>query len=264
MTITQLFVFPIKSLAGIAVNSSELTPKGLKYDRRWLLLDKNGVHVTQRTHPILVLFKTTLLDNGIGVHYKNEEIFIPFNLGKRKKDPINANVWDDQFKTYEVSKEISKWFTLKLDKEVRLVYQPDDSFRQADQTYANSPSDDVSAADGFPILIISDESLAELNSRLDEPVDMLRFRPNIVVNGLKAFGEDELGLITSGQFSLLGVKNCGRCIMVTNDLNDGKLGKEPLNTLSRFRASGNKVLFGRNFIPRRLGLVKIGDELIAE
>lgn len=260
ITISELYVFPIKSLAGIALESAELTKKGLKYDRRWLLVDKKGVHITQRTHPQLVLFRTSILENGIGVLHEKDDILVPFVPETKKQ--IIADVWGDQFDVVEVKEQLSKWFSLRLSEEVKLVYQPDNSFRQADQKYAKSLNDDVSAADGFPVLVISEASLEDLNSRLQNPVEMLRFRPNIVLKGLPAFAEDKLNLIKSNDASLLGVKNCGRCIMITNDLKEGKLSKEPLNTLSRYRKEGNKILFGRNFIPQKLGFLKVGDTFV--
>lgn len=261
ITISQIYIFPIKSLAGISVESAELTSKGLKYDRRWLVVNENGFHVTQRTHPEMVFFKTSILKNGIRVRYKKEEIVVPFEPTTLNR--VEVDVWGDKFHAKEVSTEISEWFTAKLGESVRLVFQPDDCFRAADSKYATSDTDEVSAADGYPVLIISEASLADLNVRLLQPVEMLRFRPNIVVQGLPAFGEDELGFVTGNDFSLLGVKNCGRCIMVTNDLKTAKLGKEPLHTLATFRKEGNKVLFGRNFIPQKLGKVAIGEELVS-
>ncbi|SOE23431.1 hypothetical protein SAMN06298216_3820 [Spirosomataceae bacterium TFI 002] len=262
MEITQLYIYPIKSLAGISLKSAELLPKGLKYDRRWLLVDENGIHVTQRTEPVLVLFKTSILEEGIGVTYEGEEVLIPFKPKNSKTATVVVDVWGDQFEAEEVSVELSDWFSKKVGKELKLVHQPEDVFRQIDQKYANSPTDDVSAADGYPILIISEESLADLNERLEETVEMLRFRPNLVISGLPAYGEDMLTLIKTPTVTLLGVKNCGRCIMVTNDLNKGKLSKEPLKTLSTYRKDGSKVLFGRNFIPQSLGLIKVGDKII--
>lgn len=259
ITISQLYIYPIKSLAGIALNQAQLSSKGLEHDRRWLLVDKDGILITQRTHPKMVLFKTGITQDGIIVTFEGEEILVPFEPQSTRR--LQANVWGDVFEVVEVSEPSSRWFTEKLSESVRLVFQPNDSFRQADQRYAKSPEDDVSAADGFPVLLISEESLADLNSKLTEPVEMLRFRPNIVVKGLPAFGEDALALIYSPDASLVGVKDCGRCIMINNDLSLGKLGKEPLKTLSRYRKVGNKVLFGRNFIPVKQGILKVAEPI---
>ena len=119
----------------------------------------------------------------------------------------------------------------------------------------------VSNADGYPILIISEESLIDLNNKMSEEVSIKRFRPNIVIADCMAFSEDQLGEIKIGDSILVGVKNCSRCVMINNDPQTGRRSKEPLKTLSQYRRDGNKVLFGRNFLIERTGNINMGDRV---
>jgi uncharacterized protein len=259
IVVSKIYIFPIKSCAGISLKSAEVTPRGLAYDRRWLLVDEVGVHVTQRTKPQLVHFVPTIKESGILLVFKNSEILIPF---VPNGDKSNVDVWGSVFEAIEVDIAVSQWFSEHLGQKVRLMYQPDDSIRKVDEKYATSETDHVSAADGYPILMTSEESLDDLNTRLEVPVEMLRFRPNIVVKGMAPYEEDLLRAVKIGNSVLEGVKNCGRCSMITNDLQKGVLSKEPLRTLSSYRNEGGKVNFGRNFIPQNLGEIKIGDHLV--
>lgn len=259
MKVSQIFIYPVKSLSGIALESSGVSDRGLEHDRRWVLIDNKNYHITQRERPELMRFQTTLEKEGIRVYDKEskEAILIPFNSYEGENEEIG--VWDDRFLTREVNKKISRWFSEKLVMEVRLMYQLDTSLRFVDEKFSISGSEVVSNADGYPVLIISEESLSDLNDRLDEEVSIERFRPNIVIEGGKAFSEDQMGKIKIGDSLLVGVKNCARCVMINNDPHSGIRTKEPLKTLSAYRREGNKVLFGRNFLIERTGKIKVGD-----
>jgi hypothetical protein len=262
MQISQLYIYPVKSLAGILVEKAKVTDRGLEYDRRWVFVDENNYHITQREMPELLAFVPTVLSHGIRItNTKNKDsILVPF--WPLTEENVQIKVWDDVFEATEVSAIISEWFSKSLDKKVRLMFQKDDSRREIETKYAIKGDEIVSAADGYPILIISEESLADLNARLEEPVEMLRFRPNIVVKGIDAFEEDKLGHLKIGLAEIIGVKNCGRCIMITNKPDGSPRGKEPLKTLSQYRLEGNKVLFGRNFLISKQGEVEIGMEVL--
>ncbi|MGR3809987.1 MOSC domain-containing protein [Jiulongibacter sp. NS-SX5] len=261
MKISQLYIYPVKSLAGISLRYSKVTDRGLEYDRRWLLIDDSGKMLSQRTLPQLIHFKTEIVANkGIAVKLKgDDECLIPFEY--QKGEMLKAIVWDDEFEVYEVSQEVSQWFSNKLGKQVKLVHQPDESIRLADPKYTITNRELVSAADGYPVLIASEASLEALNTKLENRVSMMRFRPNIVIKDSEAFQEDTLKEVSIGTAKLAGVKDCARCIMITNDLERGVLGKEPLRTLSSFRKIGKKVLFGRNFVVHKEGEIEIGEEL---
>lgn len=263
MKITQLYIYPVKSLSGIPVQKSYVTDRGLAYDRRWVLVNENNVHVTQREHPEMVHLKQAILEKEIEVRNEQtqEAILIPFLSTSTRIEKIH--VWDDVFDAIEVSEKLSTWFSNFLKKEVRLMYQSDESKRSIDKQYRHQDNDVVSAADGYPILIISEESLNDLNARLTEPVEMLRFRPNIVLEGIEAYGEDELGRLGLDEAEIIGVKNCSRCIMVTNKLDGSLRDNEPLKTLSNYRRVEGKVLFGRNFLVASQGQIIIGMEVHA-
>ncbi len=145
---------------------------------------------------------------------------------------------------------------------VRLVYMPDDSRREVDPRFALQ-EEVVSFADGYPFLVISEESLAELNSRLDQPVPMNRFRPNLVIRGGEAFEEDRLTSFSLGGIEFMAVKPCARCQVITIDQASAEMSKEPLKTLATYRKSGNKVLFGMNLLHSGEGKIEVGSKLQA-
>jgi uncharacterized protein YcbX len=261
MEISQLYIYPIKSLAGIAVSKTKVTDRGLEYDRRWVLVDEQNYHVTQREMPELGSYATEITAFGIKVinNKTQESILVPFQPLKEEIESIK--VWEDVIDAQEVSENISVWFSESLGKKVRLMFQSNESKREVESKYQIKGGEILSTADGYPILLISEESLNDLNSKLKEPVEMLRFRPNIVIKGVEAFGEDKMEKVGIGEAEIIGVKNCGRCIMVNNPL-DGKIAtKEPLKTLSEYRKEGNNVLFGRNFLIAKQGEITTGIKL---
>ena len=262
IVVTALYVYPIKSLGGVSVSKTILTDRGFALDRRWLLIDDKGVFLTQRAYPAMVHFEVKILENGLEIYHKLEKktCYVPFEIDQNKSK-INVTVWDDVFEAIEVSEEISNWFTGFFDQKVRLVYQPQDSERKVDSRYAKTSNDLVSAADGYPVLMISEASLGTLNDKLEEAVSMDRFRPNMVVSGLEAFQEDEIAEVAVGSASLIGVKISARCILI-NINGNGEVGKEPLKTLSTFRKRDNKVYFGQNMLVKTQGQIAVGDSLI--
>ena len=162
MEVSQLYIYPIKSLAGIAVSKAKVTDRGLEFDRRWVLVDEHNYHVTQREMPILGTLVPEVTTFGIKVkNSRNEEsILIPFKPLKEEKIQIES--WEDVFEGIEVSENISRWFTEIIGKNVRLMFQPEDSKRSIEAKFQIKGDEIVSAADGFPILMISEESLLNL------------------------------------------------------------------------------------------------------
>jgi hypothetical protein len=137
---------------------------------------------------------------------------------------------------------------------------PESTFRPVNSHYATD-NEQVSFTDGFPFLLISEASLQDLNKRLDEPVPMNRFRPNLVVSGCEAFAEDSWRQIRIGSISFNVVKPCERCVITTVDQALGIRGKEPLQTLSQYRRQNGKILFGQNLIHTSLGALQVGDSV---
>lgn len=261
LIVQDIFIYPIKSLGGIRLSEAVVEEKGFQYDRRWMLVNEEGVFLSQRDYPQLALLNVELGVNELVVFRKNEKeklIQVPFEMAKGPE--ILVTIWDDQVLGKVVHPEISNWFSDYLGIEVNLVLMPEFSHRKVDPRYAVN-EESVSFADGMPYLIIGQESLDDLNSRLESPVTMDRFRPNIVFSGGAPFLEDSLDKIKIGVVEFQIVKPCARCVMTTVDQESGVKGKEPLKTLASYRTLAGKVYFGQNAVALRTGKVKIGDHI---
>jgi MOSC domain-containing protein len=260
LKVSQLYIYPVKSLGGIALDKAIVTDRGFQYDRRWMLVDHNNLFISQREINQMALMKLQVTDDGIKVNYppKNSSFVIPFQ--PLSNGFADVTVWDDTCMGQFVSKEADDWFSTMLESPCRLVYMPDESQRIADQKYAFDGTI-VSFADGYPFLLIGQASLDDLNSRLNEPLAMNRFRPNIVFTGGEPFKEDAIHTFTIGNITFHGIKLCARCVMTTIDQHTIARGKEPLKTLARYRFKNNKILFGQNLIHTGTGEITIGDQL---
>jgi uncharacterized protein YcbX len=258
LVVSQLYIYPVKSLGGIEVSKTMVLPKGLQYDRRWMLIDENNRFLTQREHPEMAFIKTSFDNESILIHYNDSTLTLPY---QPKGDDLVADVWEDTVDVQEVDETISKWFSHILKMSCKLVAFPEVNARWVDPDYAIQPDNQTSLSDGYPILIIGQSSLDDLNGRLESPVSIDRFRPNIVFTGGTPYEEDQWNIFTIGDVEMKGVKPCARCVMTTIDQQTGKQGKEPLATLSSYRKIGNKVLFGQNVIPINTGLISVGDRI---
>lgn len=258
MKITQLFIYPIKGLAGISVDSARVLEEGFENDRRWMLVDGENNFISQRTDANLALFKTAIEDDQIIVTYKGSKI--SYSLKANEKDAINSKVWNDQVDSLEVASEVSKWFSKQLSREVKLIKKNPNAIR-IKKLIKGPPQTSVSFADGYPYLIIGTESLDHLNSKLEEPVDINRFRGNIVINTKVAHEEDKWDKISVGEVQLEIIKPCARCQVVTIDQLTAEKGKEPLRTLASYRSKENKIYFGANTIALQNGVLSVGDIL---
>lgn len=258
LQVSQLFIYPVKSLGGIALEKADITDRGFKYDRRWMLIDDENRFLTQREHTVMALFKLQLSTEGILVHFKDDAFTIPFEPLTTIAEQVT--VWDDTCPATIVSPAANQWFSERMGFRVRLVYMPDNSHRKVETAYAKQ-DEIVSFADGYPFLIIGQSSLDELNGRLETPVPMDRFRPNIVFTGGTPFQEDEMHHFQIGDINFFGVKPCGRCVMTTVDQQTATKGQEPLRTLARYRTHNKKVLFGQNLLHNGQGAIHTGDIL---
>lgn len=263
LTISELNIYPIKSLRGISVKSAKVTDRGFKHDHRWMLIDYLGNFMTQREYPQMAFINVEIEDRGLNVFHRNKKNLgkysIPFNISESKT--IMVPIWDDTCPAILVGKECDKWFSKALDVECRLVYQPFESRRLVDQKYAKD-NELVSFADGYPFLIIGQSSLDDLNSKLEEPLPMNRFRPNIVFRGGEPYQEDNMKNFKVGNIIFHGVKPCARCAITTTNQDTGERLFEPLKTLATYRKFENKVLFGMNLIHEGTGEVSVGEAII--
>jgi uncharacterized protein len=255
--LSGIYVYPIKSAAGIAVETAKVEARGLHYDRRWMLVDKTGKFLTQRQLPRMAVITVQLEPNCLIVNAPEKEtLFIPLNLNSQEKRLVQ--VWDDVCEAIPVGKEAQEWFSDFLKVSCQLVYMPESCSRRVDDSYAIN-NNLVSFADGFPFLLISEASLQYLNKRLINPVTINRFRPNLVISGCEPYSEDNWRLIRIGSIRFHVVKPCPRCSIVTVNQAKGIQEKEPLQTLAQYRRKNGKILFGQNLIQAEIGTLHLGD-----
>jgi uncharacterized protein YcbX len=256
IVLSDIYIYPIKSLGGIRVEESRVLMPGLEFDRRWMLVDSEGNFLSQRTISKMALLTVEWELGGFLIKDKlNPTDNIQLPLEPQTNGIKKVRIWDDEVNAILVDPLISRWFQKKLQTACELVYMPPSSIRPIEEKYAVS-SESVSFADAMPYLLISQASLDELNRRLEKPISMNRFRPNLVVTGTEPFEEDQWEIIEIGNVRFKVTKPCARCVMTTISQETAFAGKEPLATLSRFRKNGNKILFGQNMILLNEGLIR--------
>ncbi len=260
LRVSQLLIYPIKSLGGIALSTAQLTDRGLQHDRRWMLIDENNRFLSQREHAQLALFKIEILSDILKVIYTADSTSVNIPFIPLKLDLLDVTIWDDTCAGQLVSDAVDAWFTVKLSSPTRLVYMPDETHRATDPRYTTSGSI-ASFADAYPALLIGQASLDDLNNRLAQPLPINRFRPNIVFEGGEPYSEDQMNHIRINGIDMYGVKLCARCVMTTIDQETTANSKEPLKTLAGYRRKGAKILFGQNLAFNSSGTISVGDEL---
>jgi uncharacterized protein YcbX len=259
LSVSELYIYPIKSLGGISLDVARLTDKGLQYDRRWMLVDMNNRFITQREFPVMSLLQVSLTEESLRIQHKKisgETLFIPFQPQSNEMQMVE--IWEDKCKAQLVSHEADEWFSDMLVMQCRLVYMPDTTNRNVDSMYAMN-KEITSFSDGYPMLMIGQSSLDDLNSHLPEPLPMNRFRPNIVFTGGKPFEEDTMEHFVINEIDFFGVKLCSRCAITTIDQDEATKAKEPLKTLATYRMQDNNVYFGQNLLSKGEGEIHIGD-----
>ena len=259
----EIRIYPVKSLGSVCLDEAFVEERGLRYDRRWMLVAPDPAggpwqFVTQRTVFGMALLEVALTDAALHVWHRHrpaDRLDIP--LEQMTDELLTATVWDDTMPVRAVGAAADRWFSRVLGFACRLVRMPDTTRRAADPRYAR-PGDVVSFADGYPILLVGTSSLADLNGRLAEPVGMARFRPNLIVSGVGPFAEDRWARFLVGEVAFRGVKPCARCVLTTIDPETGERGPEPLKTLAAYRTFHRKVLFGQNVLPDSPGRLRVG------
>ena len=261
MQLSGLFIYPIKACAGIALEQADVVERGLAFDRRYMLVDRTGTFITQRERPQLCRVATAFEGERLLVSTLGKAVLVlprqPAPSSALKRQPYR--VWDSVGSALP-HPEGSRWFSELLNDELSLLYMPDSERREVNPNRAR-PADIVSFADGYPLLLISEASLRDLNQRLVEPVEMRRFRPNLVISGCEPYAEDGFVQLRVGGLAFRGVKRCERCVVTTIDPETGESSKEPLRTLSNYRLDDGKVWFGMNLIPDACGTLRLGDSV---
>lgn len=266
MNLTEINIYPIKSLKGISLKESKVENRGLEFDRRWMLVDDQNKFLTQREFPKMATLEVKIEKKGLKVTDKNSEIFVPFQ--SENNETVKVDIWASRCAANVCEKEINDWFSESLETKCKLVRMPEETKRIVNPVYAVKKFEDVvSFADGYPFLLIGKSSLDDLNLRLEKKLPMNRFRPNFVFDGSEPFAEDNWKKIKIGNTYFHIVKPCARCVMTTIDQIAGVFdGKEPLKTLASYRTqkkrSENKILFGQNLIAENVGeVLRVGDKI---
>ena len=260
MHVSELYLYPIKSMRGIPLDHGKLDERGFRYDRRWMLVDANDVFISQREEHRMALIDVALNAHVLTVQAPGMDLLrVPLEASG---PPLRCRIWRDVVDAVLVSPEVHAWFSSFLGTDCRLVYMPNESRRIVDPAYVPEERI-VGFADAFPLLIIGEGSLNELNARLqrngDETVPMRRFRPNVVVAESQPYEEDTWQHIQIGDIDVDVVKPCARCAITTVDTETAEAGHEPLRTLSTYRKENSKVYFGQNAVHRQLGTIRVGD-----
>ncbi|MEM9546866.1 MAG: MOSC N-terminal beta barrel domain-containing protein [Bacteroidota bacterium] len=258
MKVISLGIYPVKGAKGISVPTLNALERGFEHDRRYMLIGEDGTFISQRTDPELVHVLPQIRGDQIHLHYKGHNFTIP--LSEATGNTVEATIFDKPVSAVEVSENANRWFSSVLAKEVRLVKMREEDVRHK-ELIKGPEKVEVSFADGYPYLIVGTASLDKLNSQMDRPLRMDRFRPNIVIRTSEPHIEDTWERIKIGSVEFMIIKQCARCQVVTIDQATGLSTAEPLKTLSTYRKEDNKVYFGANAISRQEGLVHVGDEV---
>ena len=264
--ISQLHIYPVKSLKGISVDSALVTEKGLQYDRRWMLVDKNNRFLTLREYPQLALLQPAIKDNGLSITSISggaDELFIPFELHDGPLEKVV--IWKAICDAWPISTEIDEWFADILGMPCKLVYMPEETRRPVVTASGMKPGGKITSfSDAYPFLLMSEESIEDLNQRSGRVFSIQRFRPNFVIKGGLPYQEDDLTDFQIGALTFLGVEKCARCNIPTIDPDTGITyqEKEPTRSLSLYRRQGNQIYFGLNLVHSGSGVVRVGDKLL--
>lgn len=287
MHVSELNIYPIKSLKGISLDSAIVEERGLQYDRRWMLTTPDGMFFTQREFPRMATLSLWIEEDGSGLGVAADrfgDVFVPMDADSDKRQ--NVTIWGSVCEAEVYGAALNEWFSDVIGTNCQLVKMPDDSRRDISELF-NRGGEVVSFADGYPQLVIGEASLEDLNRQLEighagrlpafRRVPMNRFRPNIVVAGSDAYAEDDWKRIRIGNAEFRSTKPCARCVMTTVDQARGEFdGKDPLKTLSTYRSakdvipdrfesfgmSPTAVLFGQNLVGESVGeSIRVGDKI---
>jgi uncharacterized protein len=249
ITLAGIHSYPVKSCRGIAHDSALLTSAGLEHDREWMFATPDGQFITQRDEPQLARVEVAVRDGALWLSADGaSKVSVPLDLDGPH---LGVKVWGDRCVGVDQGNGVAEWIGSLLGREARLVRFDPAEVRRSDTAWTGELEAYNRFSDGFPLLIVSRASLDDLNSRLEVAVPMDRFRPNLVLDGLQPFGEDELDEIYCGGVRLRIVKPCSRCVITTTDqLSGARAGDEPIRTLKSYRwnTAVRGVAFGQNAI----------------
>jgi len=256
--VSGLAVYPVKSCRGIELEEAMVGATGFDLDRQWMVVDADGRFLSQREAPELAQIEVAVGDGRLSLRAPD----LPTLSVSLETPPGSAGkveVWRDRCAAVDEGDAAAGWFTRHLGREARLVRMAGDDSRALSTETVQGVA--VSFADAFPFLLVSEASLEELKRRLETPVPMNRFRPNIVVAGCAPHAEDSWSRVGIGEVVFQVANPCARCVITTTDQWTGERGPEPLRTLASYRMVAGKVLFGQNLVHTNRGLVRVGDRV---
>ncbi|MGF1526240.1 MAG: MOSC domain-containing protein [Candidatus Competibacterales bacterium] len=260
LTLAGIYIYPIKSCRGIALTEAALTGYGLALDRQWMVVDDRGRFLTQRRFPAMARIVPALAAEGLTVTAPGMAPLTVASSAPYGEQPVAVRVWGFEGIAADAGAEAAAWLSHYLGLACRLVALGSQFQRPVEEPY-NTGADHIAFADGFPLLLIGEGSLADLNARLEMPVPMDRFRPNLVVAGSEAFAEDGWRRIAINGVEFTVAKPCSRCAIPSVDQATGERGAEPGRTLASYRqGEDGEVYFGQNLIHHTsAGLLRVGD-----
>ncbi|KAF3984516.1 MAG: MOSC domain-containing protein [Methylococcales symbiont of Hymedesmia sp. n. MRB-2018] len=257
--LSDIYVYPVKSLAGIKVSKWPVTTKGLLYDRKWMLIDSNNQFLSQRQIPKMALIQTQLTHSKLILSmHSTDSISLPINA--TTGDSCNITIWGDTCMAKQTSLKVNQKLSDFLNIQCQLVYQPDDIVRPVDPNYSKK-TDQINFSDGFPFLLTSEASMTALNKEMNLELSIERFRPNLVISQCEPYAEDSWRKISINSIDFRLPKPCSRCAIPTIDPTTANTGKEPLRTLNRLRKWNKQVYFGQNALHDQSGELAIGSEV---
>jgi len=257
ISVSSLIYYPIKACRGHEVDISNVERTGLEHDRRMMVVTPGGGFLTQREYPKLALVTPSISGDTLTLSAPGTD---SLTLTMQASGPTRpVDIWRSKgVQAVDQGQEAAEWFSDWLGTSVRLVHFADGYLRKVSQEYAVNADDHTAFADGYPILLASKESLADLNARMEFPVPMNRFRPNLVVRGCEPFVEDTWNRVRIGEVEMAVVKPCARCVVTTIDKETLAKSKEPLKTLASYRRRNGGAMFGQNVIPLNEGRLRLG------
>ena len=259
--LSNLYIYPVKSMGEIALTSLELGRFGPRWDRRWMLVDESGQFITQRQLVGMAKIRIIAKEQGFELEVEGEASVALEPEDFAASESLRVRVWGDLVVGNTGPKWLDLWLSRVLERPCRLVFMPETAERQVDPEFASKPTL-VGFADGFPLLLITQASLNDISRKVGYTLENVRFRPNIVVSGGSPWEEDDWRRIRIGQLEFVVAKPCSRCAIPTID--PQTLSKQPavFKTLKQWRSGGDgNVYFGQNLIPVQQGTVRCGDRV---
>lgn len=257
MRIRDLYVYPVKSLRGVRVDELAIDRDGPRLDRQWMLVDRNGVFLTQRTHPGLARVAVTI---GERLTLTHDGSSVDFGRDATRGSDFEVTLHGQTFRGVEVATDVSEWISDVVKSPTRLVRWVEGRHRDF---APHTPDYGVRFADQKPLLVITTASLGDLNARVGHELETIRFRPNVVVEGADAYAEDDWESFRAGEMEWRYLKPCVRCRITTVDPLTGAVGPEPLRTLLTYRRTPKGLAFGSYYGHSGTGILRTGAEVFS-